>query len=110
VLRGDYHARGVSASVLVLGAIRDAGQGQRMLDDAGMKTSRYMAPAETVARAVIKAVRKERTELVIMPGPGRLMRAIMDYFPRLGPAMNRAAGATTTMQKIIELRDAKQMP
>jgi short-subunit dehydrogenase len=110
VLRGDYHARGMSASVLVLGAIRDAGQGQRMLDDAGMKTSRYMAPAETVARAVIKAVRKERTELVIMPGPGRLMRAIMDYFPRLGPAMNRAAGATTTMQKIIELRDAKQMP
>jgi hypothetical protein len=33
--------------------------------------------------------------------------AILDYFPALGPALNRAAGATTTMQKIIEQREAK---
>jgi short-subunit dehydrogenase len=107
VLRSDYHARGVSASVLILGAIRDAGQGQRMLDESGMKTSGFMAPAQAVARAVIKVVRKDRTELVIMPGPGRLIRAVMDYFPGLGPALNRAAGATTTMQKVIEQREAK---
>ena len=31
----------------------------------------------------------------------------VDYFPRLGPAMNRAAGANASMQKIIELREAK---
>jgi short-subunit dehydrogenase len=107
VLRADYHARGVSASVLILGAIRDAGQGQRMLDDSGMKASGFMAPAESVARAVVKAVNKDRAELVIMPGPGRLIRAIMDYFPGLGPKVNRAAGATTTMQKIIKQREAK---
>jgi NAD(P)-dependent dehydrogenase (short-subunit alcohol dehydrogenase family) len=41
VLRSDYHGHGVSASVLILGAIRDAGQGRRMLDDADMKTSRH---------------------------------------------------------------------
>jgi hypothetical protein len=59
-----------------------------MLDEAGMKTSGFMAPAE----------------LVVMPGPGRLIRALLDYFPGLGPALNRAAGATTTMQKIIQQR------
>jgi len=107
VLSADYHARGVSASVLILGAIRDAGQGQRMLDESGMKASSYMAPAEAVARAVVKAVTKDRVELVIQPGPGRLIRALLDYFPALGPAVNRAAGATTTMQKIIERREAK---
>lgn len=107
VLRSDYRRRGVSASVLILGAIRDAGQGQRMLDESGMKASGFMAPAESVARAVVKAVKKDRAELVVMPGPGRLMRAIMDYFPALGPAVNRAAGANTTMQKVIELREAK---
>ncbi len=32
----------------------------------------------------------------------------MDYFPGLGPAVNRAAGMGTTMQKIIEMRDAKE--
>jgi short-subunit dehydrogenase len=107
VLRGDYRPRGVSASVLILGAIRDAGQGQRMLDESGMKASAFMAPAESVARAVVKAVKKDRAELVIMPGPGRLMRAVMDYFPGLGPAVNRAAGASTSMQEIIERRDAR---
>ena len=107
VLRSDYRPQGVSASVLILGAIREAGQGQRMLDESGMKASRFMAPAEAVARAVVTAVKKDRAELVIMPGPGRLLRAVMDYFPGLGPAVNRAAGADTTMQKIIELRDAK---
>jgi hypothetical protein len=35
-----------------------------------------------------------------MPGPGHLLRAVMDFFPGLGPALNRAAGATATMQKI----------
>ena len=107
VLRSDYRPHGVSASVLILGAIRDAGQGQRMLDESGMKASRFMAPAEAVARAVVTAVKKDRAELVIMPGPGRLLRAVMDYFPGLGPAVNRAAGAGTTMQKIIELREPK---
>jgi short-subunit dehydrogenase len=107
VLRSDYRARGVSASVLILGAIRGAGQGQRMLDESGMKASGFMAPAESVAHAVVKAVTKDRAELVIMPGPGRLLRAVMDYFPALGPTLNRAAGATTTMQKIIELREEK---
>ena len=107
VLRSDYRPRGMSASVLILGAIREAGQGQRMLDESGMKASAFMAPAESVARAVVKAVKKDRAELVVMPGPGRLMRAVMDYFPGLGPAVNRAAGAGTTMQKIIEQRDAR---
>lgn len=106
VFRADYHARGVSASALILGAVRGAGQGQRMLDESGMKASGFMAPAETVARAVLKAVTKDRAELVVMPGPGRLLRAVMDYFPGLGPALNRTAGATATMQKIIELRQA----
>ena len=78
-----------------------------MLDESGMKASSYMAPAETVARAVVKAVKKDKAELVVMPGPGRLIRALMDYFPGLGPAVNRATGATTTMQKIIEQREAQ---
>jgi len=107
VLRSDYHPRGISASVLILGAIREAGQGQRMLDESGMKASGFMAPAESVARAVVKAVTKDKAEIVVMPGPGRLMRALLDYFPALGPALNRAAGATTTMQKIIKIREAR---
>jgi len=110
VLRNDYHARGVSASVIILGAVRGAGQGQRMLDEAGMKSSAYMAPADSVARAVVSAVRKDRPEVVVMPGPARLLRAVMDYFPGLGPAVNRASGANATMRTIIDLRETKIPP
>lgn len=106
VLRNDYRARGVSASVLILGAIRGAGQGQRMLDEAGMKASGFMAPAESVARAVVKAVKTDRAELVVMPGPGRLLRAVMDYCPGLGPAMNKAAKADAMMRKVMQAREA----
>ena len=105
VLRSDYHASGVSASVLILGAIRGAGQGQRMLDEAGRKAPGFMAPAESVARAVVKAVQKDRAEVVVMPGPGRLMRAVLDYFPGLGPALNRATGANASMREIIQSRE-----
>ncbi len=107
VLRADYHARGVSASVLILGAIRGAGEGQRRLDETGAKASRLMAPAQSVATAVIKAVSKDKPELVIQPGPGRLLRAVLDYFPALGPALNRAAGTDAALRKVIEQRDPR---
>ena len=107
VLRNDYRPRGVSASVLILGAIRDAGQGQRRLDQTGAKASRLMAPAQSVARAVVKAVSKDKAELVIQPGPARLLRAVLDYFPGLGPVLNRAAGVDATLRTLLEQPESR---
>jgi hypothetical protein len=42
-------------------------------------------PAEAVARAVVKAVTKTMAELVIQPGPGRLLPAILDYLRHSAP-------------------------
>ena len=108
VLRSDYRGRGVSASVIVLGAIRDAGQGQRTSDELGMKMPRAgTSAASDVAKAVLTAIRKDRTEIVVMPGPGRLLKAVMDLFPGFGPAMNQMAGANETIRKVIELRKSE---
>jgi short-subunit dehydrogenase len=105
VLRNDYRSRGVSASVIALGAIRDAGQGQRTSDELGFEMPRYStAPAIAVGRAVVKAIRLDRAELVVMPGPGRFMKALMDLFPGFGPSMNKMAGANATMERVIEFR------
>ena len=105
VLRNDYRSRGVSASVIVLGAIRDSGQGQRTSDELGLKMPRFStAPAGAVGQAVVKAIREDRVEIVLMPGPGRLMKALMDLFPGFGPKMNQMAGADSTMRRVIELR------
>jgi short-subunit dehydrogenase len=105
VLRNDYRSRGVSASVIVLGAIRDAGQGQRTADELGLKVpAMATSPAAAVGKAVLTAIRRDRAEIVVMPGPGRLIKALMDLFPSMGPAMNQAAGANATMRRVIEHR------
>jgi len=105
VLRNDYRARGVSASVVILGAIRDAGQGDRTAKELGLKLpSAGTSPAGAVGRAVLKAILKDKAEIVVLPGPGRVLKAVMDLFPGLGPAMNRAAGANDAMRTVIEFR------
>jgi short-subunit dehydrogenase len=100
VLRSDYRARGVTASVLILGAIAGAGQGQRTLDDMKQKTSSFMAPVEMVTRALLRALDRDKAELVVMPGPGRFMRALMDYFPGMGPWMNQQLGVNKTLREV----------
>jgi hypothetical protein len=57
-----------------------------------------------VARAVLAAIQHDRAEIVVMPGPGRLIKALMDLFPGIGPAMNQAVGANATMQTVIQVR------
>lgn len=108
VMRSDYRDRGVSASVVVLGAIRGAGQGQRMADEIGVKLpSSYTTPVERVAQAVVRAIRHDRPEIVVMPGPGRLMKALLDLFPSMGAAMNRVSGTKATMHKVMEAREVR---
>ena len=104
VLRSDYRGRGVTASVLILGAIKGAGQGQRTLDDMSKPSSAFMAPVEMVAKALLRALDRDRAEIVVMPGPGRLMRALMDYFPGMGPWMNRQIGVTKTLREVQAFR------
>jgi short-subunit dehydrogenase len=105
VLRQDYRARGVSASVVILGAIRGAGQGQRTSDEMGTKMPRAAtSPATDVAKAVVRAITADRSEIVVMPGPGRLVLALLELFPSLGATLNRLSGANATMARVIAHR------
>jgi short-subunit dehydrogenase len=68
VLRNDYRGRGVSASTIVLGAVTGAGIGQRTLDEFGLKTSTaFTVSPDKVARAVVRALEKDKAEIVVMP-------------------------------------------
>lgn len=68
----------------------------------------FLSPAEAVAKAVVKSISGDKAEMVIMPGPGRLMRAQMALFPGMGPMMNRRAGVTARMKQIADFRERER--
>jgi len=108
VLRNDYRRAGVSATAIVLGAVKDAGLGQRTLDELGLKTNTsFMVTPEKVAKAVVRAIEKDKAEIVLMPGPGRLLKALMDLYPGFGPTMNRLSGGEKFMGLVADHREAQ---
>jgi short-subunit dehydrogenase len=109
VLRNDYRANGVSASTVILGAVKDDGIGQRTMDEFALETNTsFMVTPEKVAKAVIRAIEKDTAEIVVMPGPGRLMKALMDLFPGLGPRMTRISGGDKVMAQVADHREANR--
>jgi short-subunit dehydrogenase len=106
VLRGDYRRHGVSGSALILGPVGEAGVGARTADEVGIKLPPIglVSPAR-VGKATVRAIVKDKAELAVLPGPGRALRALMDRFPGMGPAMNRISGAEKTMRTVAEYRE-----
>lgn len=108
-LRADYRGRGVSASTLILGAIGGAGFGVRAEQETGVKAPPFPLPhARTVGKAAVRAITRDMAEIVIFPGPGRVMKALWDFFPGMGPSMNRMASVDDVMTKIAVERERQR--
>jgi short-subunit dehydrogenase len=108
-LRADYRGSGVSASTLILGAIGGAGVGARAEEETGVKAPSFPLPhARTVGKATVRAIKRDKAEIVIFPGPGRLMKALWDFFPGMGPSMNRRAGVNGVMERIAIARQQQR--
>ena len=109
VLASDYRGTGISATSLVLGPVKDAGITTRTLAETGLTASTAFSVApERVASAVLRAIRKPTAEIVVSVGPGRFLKALMDYFPGLGPVINRLSGATKLMASVADYREAQR--
>ena len=112
VLRSDYRKAGVSSSVLILGSIGGAGTGERTLAEMNIQLSAmskaFLSPPEAVARAVVKSIKRDKAEIVLMPGPGRLMKTLMDLFPGMGQMMNQLGGVTPLMKQIADFREQQR--
>jgi uncharacterized protein len=107
VLHSDYRHTGVSATSLILGPVKNTGVSARTLAETGLTASTaFSVSPHKVAAATLRAIAKPKPETVISVGPGRLLKALMDYFPRLGPALNRLSGADTLMASVADHREA----
>ena len=99
----------MSATSLVLGPVKDAGVTTRTLAETGLTASTaFSVTPEKVAAAVLRAIRKPTAEMVVSVGPGRILKALMDYFPGLGPAINRLSGATKLMASVADYREGQR--
>jgi short-subunit dehydrogenase len=110
VLRADYRKNGVSSSVLILGSIGGAGTGARTIEEMNLHLSTmdkaFLSPPEAVAQAVLKSIRRDKAEIVIMPGPGRLMRALMTLFPGMGSMMGQMSAPV--MKQVVDFREQQR--
>jgi len=107
VLASDYRNTGVAATSLILGPVKETGVSARTLAETGLTaSSTFSVTPEKVAAATLRAINKPKAEIVVSVGPGRLLKALTDYFPRLGPALNRLSGADKLMASVADHREA----
>lgn len=85
-LRGEYKGRGVSASVICPGFTDDGGIYEEMKAAVGKGTPAQMgsSTADAVGRAVLKAIRRDRPELLVNWPPMRPVTVLAELFPRVG--------------------------
>jgi short-subunit dehydrogenase len=84
-LRASYRTKGVSASAISPGFVTDAGMYRTLQDTTHLSAPRWLGTSkpEDVARAVVRAITQDLPEVIVNPGPMRLMLAFRDLFPRL---------------------------
>jgi short-subunit dehydrogenase len=110
VLNSDYRGTGVTATSLILGPVKDTGVSARTLSETGLTASTaFSVSPQKVAAATLRAIGKPRAEIVVSIGPSRLLKALMDYFPGLGPAINRLSGADKLMASVADYREAARI-
>ncbi|MCB5167531.1 SDR family oxidoreductase [Streptomyces bambusae] len=99
-LRQDLGGTGVGVSLVQPGFVRDAG----MFAATGAATPggiRTVTP-EQVADAVVRAVRRDLTEVNVAPLELRLLSAVAGQFPRFAERVQARSGAEGTVRQIVE--------
>lgn len=84
-LRFEFAGRGVSASVVCPGFVGRAGMYANTVRETGVTASRLAGistPAD-VARAVVRSIRHDIPEIIVNPGPMRLISTLAELSPRL---------------------------
>lgn len=99
-LRGELFKTGVSASAICPGFATDGGVYEVIRQRTGRSTPWYLGStsAEAVARAVVKAIRHDRPELIINFPALRPVFVLCQAFPRIGEWIVR-----TTTRRFLKL-------
>jgi short-subunit dehydrogenase len=102
--RASYRASGVSASVLCPGFV-ESGMYARSRRH-GLRAPFFLGSTtpETVAKAVVRAVKKDKPEMVLNAGPIRLLLALPTLFPAAAEWARLRLGTDNLYRKAAEIR------
>lgn len=109
-LRQEYHRSGVGISAICPGFVSDTGMYADAMLPAGVKASRLVGTSkpEKVARAVLKAIKKDKPEIIVNPNAVRVLLTIAEASPSLGERMVRALGANDVFKRTAEYNAAER--
>ena len=104
-LRLEYADRPVSFSVICPGFVSEAGIGARALGD--QKLPMMLAPVrpDRVARALVNAIGRDQTEVLVTGAPTRPVLAIGALFPKLTERLLKSTGVARLSQGIAQRRN-----
>lgn len=106
-LRAELAGTGVSVSAVCPGFVSGDGMYARTQRETGVRASRLLGTTtpEKVARAVVKALERDSPELIVTPGPFRLLLAAAELVPVLRrPITNRFV--FDQLQRVAQHRQA----
>jgi short-subunit dehydrogenase len=97
-LREDLHPHGVGVSIVSPGFVREAG----MFADASMKPPPGLGTTtpEKVAKAVVRAIRRNRNEITVAPRRQRFVAEVGYRHPELAALVQRRGGAERLAAKL----------
>lgn len=101
-LRASVRGSGVGVSVVVPGYVSRAGMHERMKNRAGVKTPALAGavPAEKVVDAVIRAIEKDRSEILVTPLATTLMTKTLSQAKDFGAWIQRVGGVTAMYRTV----------
>jgi len=99
-IREDLRPHGIGVSTVFPGFIRDAG----MLHDSGVRLPGYVGlkRPDDVARAVVRAVERDRAEIDVAPLGLRLGAAVSGLAPEAVAVVQRRLGATEIAARVAD--------
>ena len=101
-LRAELQDSGVRATVIVPGFVSDEGMFEKQMRAHPLRVSPLLGTARTeqIAKAVLEALLSDRPELIVNPGPIRLLMALAQLAPGFSAWLQRRLGVTDMLRKI----------
>jgi short-subunit dehydrogenase len=104
--RAEFRKRGVSASVICPGLVSEAGMYKDMQDLTHIKEN-FLAGTVTpakVASDVVRAIKKDRPEMLVYRGPGRIISGLAELTPGLFERVFPLFGTSKLFKDVADAR------